>query len=570
MVTKRNADLHSIQDVVCANTGMSVEELLNDQQSYPIDNLQFAAIILRDAVRSGKTIYIMGDYDVDGICASSILFMGLNSVNANVVVKLPKRFSEGYGLKAEAVEACEDGQVLITVDNGIASIDAIKKAKEKGMTVIVTDHHLPIMDEKTNQPILPEADVIIDPNAIPDSAAFNGYCGAGLAYRLCRFMLGTKHWLMPKLLSFAAIATVADSVPLIKDNRLLVKYGLQAMIDRRGNTKGLYALLCELNLDKYITAENIGFKLAPVLNAPGRLRDDGAMDAFHLLTFEGRYDDAKSMAQALMQDNQTRRELSDTWTKKVIDSIEENGMQDDYPLVAYEKEIPEGIIGIVAGRVAEKFHAPCFLLGESATTGIAKGSSRSDGVCNLKALLDDHKDFLISYGGHAPAAGLKLFTEHIAEFRSALLRDMHGKRPSSLVEKDEYDLKISTNDIESTMKELQKFAPYGEGNPMPVFYLEDLTLVPVGTEYFKLISDGRGVKLLSPNVEAVKFDGGEEYVELGKPRHVSLLGTLSVHHFMGKFKNQMEYFKIYPSKSTARTSPLARALANRAVGRYKN
>lgn len=569
MIIKKDPSLHTVQDVVSTNTGMSVEDLLNDRNSYPIEQLRQAAELIRDAIQAHKTIYIAGDYDVDGICGSSILELGLICVHAKTVIRLPKRFSEGYGLKKETVEEFENGQLLITVDNGITSMEAIRRAKEKEMTVIVTDHHLPILDEETKAPILPAADVVIDPNAIPGSAKFNGYCGAGLAYRLCRMMLGPKHWIMPRLLSLAAIATIADSVPLLYENRLIVKYGLKTMIDRRGNTKGLYALLCELNLDQHITESNVGFRLAPALNAPGRLRDDGAMDAFRLLTFEGPYAEAKEMAQALLEDNRLRRELSNEWTQKTIEKIEQSNMQNDYPLVIYEENIPEGIIGIVAGRVAEKFHAPCFLLGESSIPGIAKGSSRSDGICNLKELLDSNKDWLISYGGHAPAAGLKLHTGTIPEFRAALLRTMEGKRPE-LIEKNEYDLKINQNQIETTIEELQKYAPYGEGNPMPVFYLEDLTLVPVGTEYYKLISNGKGVKLLSPKLEAVSFDGAEEYEKLHYPRHVSLLGTLSVHIFMNKTTNQMEYSHIYPSNSTVRISLLVKALANRAVGRYQN
>jgi len=196
MIIKKDPSLHTVQDVVSTNTRMSVEDLLNDRNSYPIEQLRQAAELIRDAIQAHKTIYIAGDYDVDGICGSSILELGLICVHAKTVIRLPKRFSEGYGLKKETVEEFEDGQLLMTVDNGITSMEAIRRAKEKEMTVIVTDHHLPILDEETKAPILPDADVVIEPNAIPGSAKFNGYCGAGLAYRLCRMMLGPKHWKM--------------------------------------------------------------------------------------------------------------------------------------------------------------------------------------------------------------------------------------------------------------------------------------------------------------------------------------------------------------------------------------
>ena len=227
MFQVKDPRLRTVEEVVSANTGMTAESLLCDRKDYRLDGLDTAAAMLKEAVRKGKIIYIAGDYDVDGISATAILALALK---ANMVLRLPRRFTEGYGLKREMVDRFKDGQFLITVDNGISALEAVTRAREKGMEVIVTDHHLPVVDEETGEVLYPQANLIIDPNEVPSIADFVGYCGAGIAFKLAVELLGTGHSLIPRLLSFAAIATVADSVPLIGENRRIVKEGLKVMV----------------------------------------------------------------------------------------------------------------------------------------------------------------------------------------------------------------------------------------------------------------------------------------------------------------------------------------------------
>lgn len=564
---KRRPALNTISEIVCENTKMSAAQLLNDTHTYWVRGIDVAAKMIKDAIRQSKTIYIVGDYDVDGIAASSIMEIGLVALGAHCIVRLPRRFSEGYGLKGAMIDEFESGQLMITVDNGIASLDAIKLAKEKGMTIIVTDHHLPVTDEESNLPVYPEADLIINPNAIPDSADFNDYCGAGLAYKLAIELLGERHPLIPKIKSLAAIATVADSVPLVGENRRIVKDGLAAMTTKDGSTMGLYALLYLLYLDKYVTAGHIGYKIAPALNAPGRLRDDGSMDAFRLLTFDGPFLEAKQLAEQLLADNERRRELSDTWTKKAIAEIERNGQQGDVPIVVYLPGVPEGIIGIIAGRLSERFHSPCFALGDTPDPDIIKGSSRSYGGVHLKQLLDQNQQHLVTYGGHAPAAGLSVEKKKFNIFRQALIQTLQG----IIIQQDTeeyYDLQIVPNDVEEIMKEIDQYAPYGEGNPAPVIMIEQLSLRPVENRYFQLISSEKGVKLLSPQLEAVSFNGADDYKKLNNPKCVTLIGTMSRNYVKGKKQIQMEFQKVIPCESLLKKSPLAQALERRALGRY--
>lgn len=564
---KRRPELNTVSQVVCANTGMSAAQLLHDTRNYVIKGLDTAAQMIKEAIQEHRTIVVPGDYDVDGIMASSILYITLRSLGAHCIVRLPRRFSEGYGLKEKMVAEFEPGQLMITVDNGIASLEAIKLAKEKGMTVIVTDHHLSVTDEETGLPVYPEADLIIDPNAIPGTADFNGYCGAGLAYKLAVELLGADHPLIPKLKSLAAIATIADSVPLVDENRRIVKEGLTAMVTKEGTTMGLYALLYLLYLNKCVTANHVGFKIAPAINASGRLRDNGSMDAFHLMVFDGTFQEAKEMAEKLLEDNKLRRELSEKWTKKAVTAIEQNGQQHDIPIVTYLPGVPEGIIGIIAGRLAEHFQSPCFVLGDTGNPAVIKGSSRSYGGVHLKNLLDQNQQFLLTYGGHAPAAGLSLEKEKFAEFRQALINTLRGCVLQQNQE-EYYDIQVSPVEVDKLMKELDQYAPYGEGNPSPVIMVNGLKLKPVDSQYYQTISAGRGIKLTTEELEAVSFDGAEAYKTLNNPKQVTLVGTLSRNYFNGKSKIQMEYQKVIPVETLLKKSPLALALERRAHGRY--
>lgn len=573
MERKRDPLLHSIKDIVCKNTGMDAADLLSDRQQYSIENLEFAASMILDEVKKGRIFRIVGDYDVDGVMASAILSLTFQELKAKFTVRLPKRFSEGYGLRPEIVEEFNPGDFLITVDNGIAAMDAVKIAKEKGMAVIIIDHHLAAVDDMTGQPVYPQADFIIDPNAIPDSADFNGYCGAGLAYRLSLRLLQGKekkeHPLIPKLKSFAAIATVADSVPLIRENRRIVKEGFKTILDRQGSTKGLFALLCALDVREYMSEDIIGYKIAPVLNAPGRLRDDGAMDAFRFMVFDGSYEDAKKMAEKILEDNVTRRFLSDKWTEHAINEIAFGDMEYEHPLTLYLPGIPEGIIGIVAGRLAEYFKTPCFLLGDTRNPEWIKGSGRSYGKVHLKELLDRNKKYLVKYGGHAFAAGLTVKARHFHTFKQALQESL---KEESIAENDEdyFDLEISQKQIEATLEEIEKYGPYGEGNPQILIKITDLTLISSGgSNYYKTFFRGRGVKLFSWKIEAINYNGRKEYEALGTPRHVSLLGVMSRSCYMGKFRNQIEYHKISANKPVQSKSPLALRLADQAQCRYE-
>lgn len=569
MIRKRG-NFSSVRDLVCSNTGMTEEELLDDRKSYRIDGLDEAAGMLKEAMASGKSVCIFGDYDVDGICASSIIKIGMESLGygGRTIVRLPKRFSEGYGVTEKALDEFEDGQLLVTVDNGIAAAGPIRKAREKGMRTVVIDHHLPPSDDDGNAE-LPEADLIIDPKALPGSADFDGYCGAGLAYRLmCRLVDGAAaRW---KMLCLAAVATIADVMPLVEENRRIVKQGLAAMTDMRKATKGLYSLLLACGCAEYVNEETVSFKIAPCLNAPGRLLDDGAKESFRLLTYDGSLAEAKGMAEKQLEWNAERKALSDEWTGKAAELADADIAAGRKPVVLRLDGIPEGIAGIVAGRIAERVKCPCAVLAQAHDMpGMLKGSARSYGGADLYGLLREGAGFLEKFGGHREAAGLTLKEESLDAFRSC----MHAAYGAYAQEDEDgndilYDLEADGSDgagLRRLLDDVQKFAPYGQGNPQPVIFIRGLLLQPVNGSYYRYMGTSRSaVRMQAKELDCVAFNDAEQFERIGAPAVVDIAGTACVNHYMGKSKHRLEFSYVAKSLKAQKKSALAELLAKKA------
>ena len=539
---ERKGNFETIKDVVLSHVGMSEEEFMIPKTYYHINNIKETAQVLKNVGGMGKRISVFGDYDVDGIAATSILSLVFKYCGWNFTVRLPKRFSEGYGMSEAMIDEVDEG-LIITVDNGITAIDAIKKAKEKGLMVIVTDHHLPDASG-----ILPDADIIIDPNAIEDSADFKSYCGAGIAYKLAQEILGEDHEMMPKLLGLAAIATVADVMPLVGENRFIVKNGLKTLVSRKDRTMGLGALMDECKFGSYVSAKNIAFKIGPMLNAPGRLENDGAMVSYDLLTSDSSYADAAIKATTLSEMNETRKRAKDEGIKSLEQNMVDNCLFCESPLVFYEPGLLEGLVGILAGQFAEKYQVPCFVFTDSENPDILKGSGRSYGGVNIKELLDHNAHLIHNYGGHAEAAGVSVERDKYYEFKDALVCELAGseiKVDNTLY----YDLVIDASDIAKTLDELEKYAPYGEGNPEIVFYIKNFSVL--GAKYMQ---EGTSVRLTGGGANAVCFGMGKQYQEMGEPKVVDLIGTLARNSFMSNISNQVEVMEIIPIASAPKTA----------------
>lgn len=554
---KRDSACKTIQDVVLRNTPAFSRK--NDV--YTVKEMNNAVAVLKQFIANGRPIALVGDYDVDGICAASIIFLAITSLGGNVKVRLPRRFSEGFGLSEKIVGEISEG-LLITVDNGIAAIEAVQKAKDKGLTVIITDHHL-----RSESGELPNADIIIDPNAVPDSADFTGYCGAGIAYKLAALLLGEGNALLPKLLSLAAIATVADVVPLVEENHSIVRNGLAAMLTEEGRTVGLGALLEVCQMDKFITAKDIAFKIAPIINASGRLHDDGANIPFALLTFEGSHDAAINMAQNINETNEQRKAIKTREMAVIHETIENELLKQEVPLCVYVPGLSEGLMGIYAGELVERYKVPSLVFTDSEDPDIIKGSGRSCGGVHLKNLLDSCSDLLYKYGGHAEAAGVSVERNNFEAMKNRLMKCI-GSVPKVNDNILYYDLDITVDKIQDAIREMERFAPYGEGNPEIVFRLLNFDLVErFGSCYKTMGSNGNSIRLFGKDVVAVGFGMTERYIAINKPQKVNLVGTLSLNYYQGKTNVQIEIIDIKDvddktSYGVRIESPLAMHIAN--------
>lgn len=605
----------TIEEIILRNTGYdTIEEFLDTDKPYEIQNLNVLSNELKNAIQKGIEITIVGDYDVDGITASSIMYLTLRELGAKVKVRLPRRLSEGFGLSEKIVDEIDKG-IILTVDNGIAAIDAVKKAKEKGLTVYVTDHHLP------NEGKIPCADIVIDPH-IEGTADFENYCGAGIAYKLSSLLVTDKQF-NNKMSCLAALGTVCDVMKLVEDNRNIVINGMENMCKERQQTFGLYCMLKKYYKEQKVTMTDMGFTFGPTLNAPGRLMDRGAIESLKALTYDltpSEYNildaverkigykemygitfkasivdlltkpwsvrqisnvppfnkidkmelnELKSLLTGKKEIEEIHKEksylgltISDleelkrmftnphtpteilqdlsyskltplekgtfknllTKIKKITEQIdviykynierkqivedkvmpmiekqiEDNNMQNDFPLVIYIPDQPEGVMGIIAGKLAEKYNTPAMVFTDSEDPEIIKGSARTAREVNIKELLDKIPEEFYKYGGHAEAAGISIRKDNFAHAREKLMENCF--EPLGYVKDDTlyYDLEINVKDIPTIFNELEKYAPYGEGNAPIIFKVTGFEITP--TE-----DNPEGIKYMGSSDKYVKF-----------------------------------------------------------------
>ncbi len=474
--------------------------------------------IIANAVKSGKKIAVYGDYDVDGVSSITILFKSLKKLGAEAVYYVPHRQSEGYGLNSEAVRKlnAEGAEVLLTCDNGIAAIEECKVAKELKMDVVIIDHHEPgfVEDENGNRTeILPCADAIIDHKQADCTYPYKNLCAAAISYKFVRALykkLDKPLYFEDELLVFASIATVCDIVELLDENRVIVKNGLE-IINKGITNIGLKAIVEAAGLgDKEIYEYHFGFVIGPAINSTGRL--ESAKMAIELFAEEDK-DKAKEIAESLVMLNGKRKELTVQAADEIIDDIEKGIYGTDKVLVIYKEGIHESIAGIVASRVKEKFNKPVIVITEG--EDFAKGSARSVEGYNIFEELNKNRHLFVKFGGHAMAAGLSLEKEKIEVLRKNLNTDC--PLTEEMLEKViRAEMKLEFKDIDINLaKDLRKLAPFGKGNPKPVFGILNVEVEKAGIigknkNVLKLmLKDESGEKRFN----AVSFDLAEEYLD---------------------------------------------------------
>ena len=521
MYIKRNEHCRNLRDVVEANTGIPAGQFIKRSQEPYLKNLKEAVQMVKT---SSDGVTVVGDYDADGICASLVMAYGLYMAGIPFRVRLPHRFSEGYGLSEKIIDEIVHSTVL-TVDNGIAAHAAVKKAKEKGLTVLVTDHHLPVRNAD-GRVILPEADVVVDPSAEGESE-WHDYCGAAVAYRFVKELLGAE---VPELKVLASIATVADIMPLHGPNRDLVADGLE-LLNAGHAVAGLKKLVEMMGLS-HINEEDYGFGIGPVLNASGRLYDDGAETVLKTLMLSSNSPALEELLQTLLENNQERKVLTEAAVKAA-----EEAYGGERPIVIFNPDIGEGIIGLVAGKFCEKYQCPviCFTRSHG---NMLKGSGRSIPGIHLKEALDRIQDLIVGYGGHEGAAGLSIMEKDLEPFREAFARSC-GKIPD-YTDDVFYDLEIAPQQLGDTGKEQNQYAPYGCGNPKPVYRVK----LPVQPKGLRITKDGKHLTYWEPGFKFIGFGMADKFresvKEKGYPESLDCIGQITEDWYKGSISYQLQ------------------------------
>ena len=426
-------------------------------------NAEKAAEILKAAIEEHKKIRIVGDYDVDGITSTYVLYSCLKEQNADISYCIPNRITDGYGINNRIVEdaICDKVNVLLTCDNGIAAYDTIKYACDNGMTVVLTDHHeVPFKDDAE---ILPPADVIVNPHQKAETNEFTGYCGCVVAMKVMEAM-GAD---ITKFLPYAAMATLCDVMDLQDENRTIVVRGLELL--KKSGDIGLNALIRANSLEKKdLSAYHIGFVVGPCLNASGRL--DTAEKALKMLITSD-VNEAKNLSIELVALNSERKKMTEDGVKKAVEIIENKGSLDPV-LVVHVPDCHESVAGIIAGRVREKYARPTFILIDSEEC--VKGSGRSTEYYSMFAEMMKVSDLFIKFGGHPMAAGLSIERARVAEMSERLNKNC-TLTEEELKKHVKIDVKLPFEYVsERLVTELEMLSPFGKGNEKPLFAEKNL------------------------------------------------------------------------------------------------
>ncbi len=485
-----------------------------------LDGMEKTVILLKEAIRRKDPILVWGDYDADGVCAASILLETLLEEGAVADVYLPSRHGDGYGLNADRIrEKAPFFRLLITVDCGISNVEEVALAKSLGLTVIITDHHEP-------PETLPPADVLMNP--LLGSYPYPRLCGAGVALKIAQAFQGMEG--IQKRLDLAALATVADIVPLQGENRVIVSQGLRAVAQTR--RPGLRALMELAGIRETPRSDDLAFRLGPRINAAGRMAE--AMPALRLLTTRDETE-ARVLARLIEENNRQRQEAEAVIHREALACIEADPLRKDRRcLIACGEGWNPGLIGLAAGRIAQSAHLPTVILAER-PDGSAVGSCRSIPGVHLYKLLCRCDDLLLRYGGHEQAAGLSIAMENLPAFQERINRLLREQVPERVfVPFKEYDLALPFHEwTPEHLARLETLEPTGCENPVPAFLLSGAipqSLKRVGREGAHL-----KFRLLEPCglvVDGIAFGMGGEAEHA--PRQMDVIYRPTLNSFGGR------------------------------------
>jgi single-stranded-DNA-specific exonuclease len=432
-----------------------------EADAFLLPDMHQAVNRIYQALFSGEKIVIYGDFDADGITATALLVQGLTALGGNVVPYIPSRSSEGYGLRTAALEKLhqEGAGLVVTVDNGITAFDEVKRARKLGMDVVVTDHHEPLSD-------IPVATAVVDPKRSDSRYPLRDIAGVGVAFKLLQALITDKSRedIVTNSLDLVAMGTVTDMVPLIGENRYWVKCGLRLL--NRTERPGLQELLrCARLQQGNIDSQSISWMIGPRLNAAGRI--DNATTSYQLLITEDRKE-ASWLAEELERKNAERLKQTNELLEKVVEKVIAAGTEKPL-LMAGDSDFLSGIMGLVAGRIADKFYRPVILFRIGKET--CRGSGRSIREFNLIEALEECQDLLTHFGGHTMAAGFSVPSRNLVEFQNRIFNFARVKLDGlDLKPHIDIDAEIPLSIFSgNTFETIQSMEPFGMGNPLPTF-----------------------------------------------------------------------------------------------------
>ncbi len=491
---------------------------------FSIPDMHQAVNRVYKALLSGEKMAVYGDFDADGITATALLVQGLSELGGDVVPYIPHRMQEGYGLRIPALEKLRKQGVtlVITVDTGITAFTEIEKARKMGMDILVTDHHVPL-DE------LPPAGIIVDPKRTDSNCPFKEFAGVGVAFKLLQGLLtsGGHDDLLSSSLELVTLGTITDMSPLVSENRYWVKSGLRLLHKTRRT--GLVELMSVAGIEKSrLTTESISYQIGPRLNSAGRLDDAGT--SYQLLVTQD-HAQARALAADLEEKNKERQRLVTDTYEKARRQILEDGA-DRVILMASDADYPPGVIGLVAGRLADEFYRPVILFKIGADS--CRGSARSIPEFDLMEALKACHHLLTKYGGHARAAGFNMHTRDMQQLQKRL-RSLAEERLTGLDLRPHVDIDAEVSLTAFTggaFEEMRQLEPFGIGNPAPVFLSRKVEVVEqklVGSQ-----NDHIKLKLKQDGIvwDTMGFRLGNYLGELS--RHIDIVYSVEVDNFNGK------------------------------------
>ena len=483
---------------------------------------------IADAIRNNEKITLVGDYDVDGVTSTSIMVDFFRQIPYPLEAIIPNRFKDGYGVSPSVLDRVES-DLIITVDNGISAIEASKICKERGIDLIITDHHTP-------SEILPDAYAIVDPKLESCNYPFKEICGAEVAWLVLALV---KKELklnidMKQFLDLLAIAIIADIMPLVDINRTLVKEGLKLLMN--SNRPASIIIRDFLNKSS-ISSEDIAFQIAPRINSAGRLKDASiALDFFTAPDTHTAYKQFEILGQL----NDERKETEAECTKSAIESADGEANV----IVVAGEDWHEGVVGIVASRLVDEFEKPAIVL--SVENGIAKGSARSIGDVSIYELIKANESYLNKFGGHKMAAGLGLVEENIDAFRDSINKTASKLDPKDFIPKEQLTGCLESDSIDlELLNLLEQFEPYGEANIRPIFFIEDAEVVSI-----KLMGKDKShsritIRQYPHERDTLEIIAFRTVFEMPENRRISASYSVAKNEFNGRVSAQLLVNKIY-------------------------